>query len=51
MPTKPQHIPHPVTFFLTAAERAALLKKLRRHDADRTRALLAALRIDPKGRR
>ncbi|MFG0275081.1 MAG: hypothetical protein ACF8QF_08490 [Phycisphaerales bacterium] len=48
MTTTP-NLPHPVTFYLTAEERRALLKKLRRHDADRTRALLAALKIERKG--
>jgi hypothetical protein len=48
--TTTTNLPHPVTFYLTGEERRALLQKLRRHDADRTRALLAALKIERKGK-
>jgi len=38
-------LPHPITFYLTTRQREAVLRRLKRHDADRTRALLAALRV------
>ncbi|MEM9065884.1 MAG: hypothetical protein AAGB51_10390 [Planctomycetota bacterium] len=42
------HLPHPVTFFLTESERRRVLKKLRRIDRDRARALLVALGISKR---
>lgn len=40
-------LPHALTFFLTGAQRRAVLSKLRRHNAgDRADALLRALRLD-----
>lgn len=41
-------LPHPITFYLTARQRDAVLRRLNRHDADRTRALLSALRVAPR---
>ncbi len=38
-------LPHALTFFLTGAQRAAVLRALRRVDADRARALLRVLRV------
>jgi len=40
-------LPQPLTFFLTAAQRRAVLRRLRRRDADRAVALLRTLRIEP----
>jgi hypothetical protein len=42
-------LPHPVTFFLSPQERSKVLTKLRRHDKDRRRALLKALRLEQPG--
>lgn len=39
-------LPHALTFFLTRAQRAAVLRALKRRDKDRATALLKALRID-----
>lgn len=39
-------LPHALTFFLTEDERREVLRKLRRIDKDRARALLRALRLD-----
>ncbi|MCC6659560.1 MAG: hypothetical protein IT437_01610 [Phycisphaerales bacterium] len=42
-PKKPpdeRTLPHPLTFFVTAAERAIVLRRLRRYGRDRRRALL-----------
>jgi hypothetical protein len=39
-------VPHALTFFLTSAQRAAVLRALKRRDKDRATALLKALRID-----
>ena len=41
------HLPHALTFFLTEDERRKVLRRLRRIDRDRARALLKALRIRP----
>jgi len=38
-------LPHALTFFLTEDERRKVLRRLRRIDKDRARALLRALRI------
>lgn len=38
--------PHALTFFLTSAQRAAVLRALKRRDKDRAAALLKALRIE-----
>jgi hypothetical protein len=48
-PTTPEaraDLPRALTFFLTEAQRAAVLCALRRRDSDRSRALLRALRIE-----
>ena len=55
-PTAPPHpdaLPHPLTFFLTQAQRAAVLRALRPKRTTRSRALLAALGIgtEPKENR
>jgi len=39
--------PHPLTFFLTVAERREVLRALRTRDADRRTALLRALNLKP----
>lgn len=39
-------LPHPLTFFLRADQRRAVLAALRRRNPDRSAALLRALRID-----
>lgn len=46
--TKPDagDLPHPLTFFLSADDRALVLRALRRRDRHRSTALLRALRID-----
>lgn len=41
--------PHPMTFFLTARQRARIVRALRRIHPDRSRALLIALGLE--GRR
>lgn len=51
-PPPPDSLPHPLTFFLTAPERRAVLRALRRHHKtrttpDRSRALCIALGITP----
>jgi hypothetical protein len=45
----PDALPSSVTFFVTAAQRRALLARLREIHHDRAAALFAALGIDPKG--
>ena len=40
-------LPHALTFFLTVAQRSAVLKALRRHHRSREAALLRASDIDP----
>lgn len=53
--TDPQTLPHPLTFFLTASDRARVLRTLRAIEPDRSRALLAALglreHVAPRARR
>ena len=47
-PTKPTpvaHMPRPLTFFLNAPDRTAVLRALRTFDRDRASALLQALSI------
>jgi hypothetical protein len=44
-PVDPAALPHALTFFLTARQRAAVLRRLKRFDADRRTALLAALDV------
>jgi len=44
-------LPHALTFFLTARERAAVLRALRRVHHDRGRALLIAAARAARGRR
>lgn len=44
----PDALPHALTFFLSAAERRAVLRALRRFERDRARALLRALGIEIK---
>ncbi len=39
-------LPHALTFFLSAAQRRAVLAGLKRIDGDRARALLRALKIE-----
>ncbi|MGP1347031.1 MAG: hypothetical protein ACTS3F_10250 [Phycisphaerales bacterium] len=43
---RPHTLPHALTFFLSAAERAAVLRTLKQHHPDRRTALLAALHIN-----
>jgi hypothetical protein len=51
-PVEEGALAHPLTFFLTADQRARVLGKLRRADRHRTRALLKALRVEAaKGKR
>lgn len=40
-------LPHPLTFFLTASQRAQVLRALRRIHPDRATALRIALDIEP----
>jgi len=42
----PDALPHPLTFFLSANQRRAVLRELKKRHADRTRALLGALGIE-----
>ena len=44
-PTPVAHMPRPLTFFLSAKERTAVLRALRTFDQDRAIALLQALSI------
>jgi hypothetical protein len=44
-PPSEDTLPFPVTFFVTAGQRRAILRRLRRVDPNRTRALLRALRV------
>jgi hypothetical protein len=44
-PPKRGDMPHALTFFVSADERSAVLRRLRRHGKDRRLALLRALRI------
>lgn len=44
-PRDVEDMPHAVTFFVTAAQRKALLAKLREIDSDRTSALLQVLKL------
>jgi len=44
-PPDPDTLPHPVTFFLTRAERRRVLRALRAIHADRRRALLVAIKL------
>lgn len=46
----PDSLPHPITFFLTSAERTRVLRALRAIHPDRSRALLAALDAPPRKR-
>jgi hypothetical protein len=50
-PPDPAALPHPLTFFLTSAQRRAVLRALRRRHRDRATALLETLRIDPENPR
>jgi hypothetical protein len=43
----PSDVPHPLTFFVTRAQRRAILAALKAIHADRTRAILKALAIKP----
>ncbi|KAA0215902.1 MAG: hypothetical protein DYG94_07030 [Leptolyngbya sp. PLA3] len=45
-PTRPEQLPHALTFFLNAGQRQAVLKALQRHHARRVDALLRALGIE-----
>ncbi|MCL4220142.1 MAG: hypothetical protein KJZ65_02110 [Phycisphaerales bacterium] len=45
-PTLEDHLPHALTFFLTAGQRRAVLQTLRAHHARRAEALLRALGIE-----
>ena len=47
----PETLPYALTFFLSRAERASVLARLKRHGSDRSGALMRALRIDAKGPR
>ena len=42
-------MPHALTFYVTADERAAVLRTLRRYGRDRRPALLRALRVEAYG--
>lgn len=46
-PRAPHDLPHALTFFMTATERAAVLAALRERGGDRVQALLDALGIAP----
>jgi hypothetical protein len=48
-PPVPERLPASLTFFLTGAQRRAVLERLARIHRDRARALLDALRIDDPG--
>jgi hypothetical protein len=45
-PPEDAEIPHPLTFFVTRAQRRAILAALRAIDVDRSRALRTALRVE-----
>lgn len=44
-PPDPGDLPYPLTFFLTARDRAKVLRALKRIDTNRSRALLTALKL------
>lgn len=46
----PADLPHPLTFFLTSRERAAVLRALRERHQCRARALLLALNLETERR-
>lgn len=48
-PVRSDDLPHALTFFLTKAQRRAVLRALGRHGRDRAVALLRALGLDERG--